>query len=342
MVKVVLVDYDDDLFDITPPILEQMRTVLERVGADLQVGQWRTEQAVLDMAQDADLVMIQSVRPLLSAYVIPKLVRCRGLIRLGLGYDSIDVSAATAAGILVSNVVDWCTDEVAELVLAHLFAAARRLVPLHTRVRRGQWEREVAVPTYRIRGKTVGVIGFGRTGRAVAERLRGLGINVLVYHPRQDAETIARYGAQKVTLGELLRHSDFVTLHVPLTPETHHMLGRNEFAQLKESAFVINTSRGAVIDQSALVDALRSGWVAGAGLDVMEQEPLPADSPLCAMENVTLTPHVASYSVESVEALYRYGAQIAADLLVGKWVHTIVNPQVRAKAEERWGAWTNV
>ena len=337
--RVTLVDYDDDLFDITPSTRQQMHDALARVGATLEIDQRRTSEAVLHMAADADLVMVQSVRPLLDAEMIPKLARCRGMIRLGLGYDSIDVAAATAAGIPVSNVVDWCTDEVAELAVAHLMAGARRLLPLYGRLRQGAWEREAAVPTYRVSGKTAGVVGLGRTGRATAGRLRGLGLTVIACDPWLDAEAVAHCGAEKVSLDELLARADFCTLHVPLTSETHHLLDAEAFARMKDGVFVINTSRGAVIDEAALVEALRSGKVRGAGLDVMEQEPLPLDSPLREMDNVTLTPHVASYSVESVATLYRYGAEIAARLVTGEWVDTIVNPEVRAQAEARWGAY---
>lgn len=333
----VLVDYDDDLFDITPQTLDDMRETLAAVDADLAIGQRRSEEAVLDMARDADFVMVQSVRPLLTARVIAQLSQCRGIIRLGIGYDSVDVAAATEASIPVSNVTDWCTDEVAEHAMAHMFACARRLTPLHTAIADGGWERDAAVPAFRIRGKTLGVIGFGRTGRALAQRMSALGVTVLAYHPRQDAQTVAQHGAHKVPLDELLQRADFISLHVPLTEETHHMLDADAFAKMKDGVILVNTSRGAVIDETALVAALRAGKVHSAGLDVMEQEPLPVDSPLRAFGNVTFTSHIASYSVEAVETLYCFGARIAADLLSGNWVSTVVNPEVRPKAEARWG-----
>lgn len=338
MYQTVLVDYDPDLFDISPPVLAYMRQRLLTVQATLEIGQRRTEESVLEMAAGADLVMIQSVRRLLTARVIPQLRRCRGIIRLGLGYDSVDIAAATQAGIPVSNVVDWCTDEVAEHAIALLFACARRLTPLHRMVSGGGWERGAAAAIHRIRGRTLGVIGFGRVGRAVSQRMKAFGVEVIAYHPRQDAATIAQFGAEKVDFDELLRRADFISLHVPLTPETQHMLGAHEFERMKDGVIIVNTARGAVIEEAALVEALRTGKVGAAGLDVMEQEPLPADSPLRGFENVTFTTHVASYSQEAVETLYRFGADIAADMLAGRWVPTIVNPEVRDKAEERWAA----
>jgi D-3-phosphoglycerate dehydrogenase len=293
------------------------------------------------MAGGADLVMIQSVRPLLSDRVIPELTRCRGIIRLGLGYDSVDIAAATDAGIPVSNVVDWCTDEVAEHAIALLFAAARRLTPLNQMVRSGGWERDAAVRIHRISGQTLGIIGFGRVGREVSQRMGAFGLNIIAYHPRQDTEAISRYGARKVALDDLLREADWITLHLPLTEETYHMIGPHELGLMKDGVILVNTARGAVIDESALVEALRSGKIGAAGLDVMEQEPLPAGSALRQFSNVTFTTHVASYSQEAVETLYRFGAEIGADMLSGTWVSTIVNPDVRGKAEARWGAFVD-
>lgn len=341
MLKAVLVDYDPDLFDINPPTLSYMQSKLEAVGATLEIGQRRTEEAVIDMAGGADLVMIQSVRPLLSDRVIRGLTRCRGIIRLGLGYDSVDIAAATDAGIPVSNVVDWCTDEVAEHAIALLLAAARRLTPLNQMVRSGGWERDAAVRMRRIKGQTLGIIGFGRVGREVSQRMGAFGLSIIVYHPRQDAEAISRYGARKVALDDLLQSADWITLHLPLTEETYHMIGPRELGLMKDGVILVNTARGAVIDESALVDALRSGKIGAAGLDVMEREPLPADSALRQFSNVTFTTHVASYSQEAVETLYRFGAEIGADMLSAKWVSTIVNPDVRGKAEARWGAFAD-
>ena len=337
MSRVVLVDYDPDLFDISPAALAYMSERLSQAGAILEVDQRRTEEAVAEMARGADLVMIQSVRPLLTASVIAELAQCRGIIRLGLGYDSVDVAAATEAGIPVSNVVDWCTDEVAEHAITLLLACARRLTPLHKTVTSGGWDRMVAGDIHRVRGQTMGIIGFGRVGRAVSQRMGALGVRALAYHPRQDSETIAQFGAEKVPFDELLRRSDYISLHTPLTDETHHMIGAREFGLMRDGVILINTARGAVVDEAALVEVLRSGKVASAGLDVMEQEPLPHDSPLREFGNLTFSTHVASYSLEAVETLYRFGADIAADMLAGKWVPTTVNAGVRTRAEERWG-----
>ena len=334
--RVVLVDYDDDLFDITPSSTEMIGT-LARANATLEIAQQRTEEDVLSIARDADLVMIQSVRKLLTAKVIPALTKCRGIVRLGLGYDSVDVAAATQAGIPVSNVIDWCNDEVAEHAVALLMAGVRHVAQLDRSVRAGAWSREIAVPTHRIYGKTLGIIGFGRIAQAVAERVACFGLTRLAFDPYVDETTMAQAHVKKVELGELLRVSDFITIHARLTEQTHHLLGAPEFGTMKKNALIVNTSRGALIDEVALVAALETGQIQGAALDVMEQEPLPAHSPLRRLENIILVPHSASYSIEAVDTLYRSGADIAAKILQGFWVRTIVNPGVKRQAEARWG-----
>ena len=326
---VILIDYDPDLFDLTPAIKEAMEFALAQIGAELQVGQHRSEEAVLSYAAQADLVMVQSVRALLTGAVIRKLTHCRGIIRMGLGYDSIDLAAATEMGIPVSNVVDWCTDEVAEHAIALLLSGARHIPALNSSLKSGSWKRTLALPTYRLRGKCVGIIGFGRIGQAVALRLSGFGMTLLAYDPYIDADTIAQFHAQKVRLEELLAGSDFISVHARLSAETWHLIGAAELGQMKPGAFLVNTSRGAIIDEIALIETLRSGRLSGAALDVMEIEPLPDDSPLRRMEQVTLTPHLSSYSEEAVAELYQKSTEIAVNLLTGRQVGTIVNPEFR-------------
>jgi D-3-phosphoglycerate dehydrogenase len=182
-----------------------------------------------------------------------------------------------------------------------------------------------------MKGCTLGFVAFSRIARALAERVTGFSMTLLAYDPYLDAETMALYGVEKVELDELLQRSDFISVHVPLTDETRHLLSAREFRLMKEGVFVVNTSRGAVIDESTLVEALRSGKVWGVGLDVMEQEPLPLDSPLREFENVTFTPHVGANSEESADDLYRTGCRIAIDIVNGIWPEEVVNPEVEGK-----------
>jgi len=335
--RVALIDYDSDLFDLTPAVRAEMERILAEAGAELIVGQNRSEEAVVAAAQGCDVVMIQSVRPLLNSHTIPLLPKCRGIIRMGLGYDSVDVAAATAMGIPVSNVIDWCNNEVAEHAIALLMAGARKVALLDQILHSERWSRDEAVPIFRLRGKTLGLVGFGRVAQAVAKRLGGFGMRLLGYDPYLDAAVMAQFGVQKVDLEALLRQSDTISIHARLTEQTVHLIGAREIALIKPSAFLINTSRGPIVDETALVLALQEGRLRGAALDVMEREPLPADSPLRQMTNVILTPHLASYSIEAVGELYSKGAEIAAQMLDGKWVNTIVNPQVKPAVENRWG-----
>jgi D-3-phosphoglycerate dehydrogenase len=189
----------------------------------------------------------------------------------------------------------------------------------------------------RLRGKTLGILGFGRIGQAVARRMSAFGFRLIAYDPYLDPAVAAALGVQLVSLKELLAQSDALSVHARLIPETRHILGAAEFAQMKPGAFLVNTARGAIIDEPALVEALRGGRIGGAALDVMETEPLPAGSPLVAMENVLMTPHLASFSQEASAQLYQMSAEIAAALLQNHWVGTIVNPQARELAEARFG-----
>jgi D-3-phosphoglycerate dehydrogenase len=319
-----LIDYDDDLFP--PPA--SMGEELAREGIEWIVGQHRTHEAVLSAAQLGDVVLVQSVRPLLTRAVLEQIPRCRCVVRLGIGYDSVDVGAATEQGILVCNAPTYCVDDVADHALALLLDGVRHVARQDRWIRAGRWDRTGARPARRVRGCTLGLIGFGRIARAVAERVSGFGVTVLAFDPYLDADAIARGGAQKVSLDELVARADFVSVHCPLTEDTFHLLGWREFGLMKDGVFVVNTSRGPIIDESALVAALRSGKVWGAGLDVFEREPLSLDSPLREFEQATFTPHVGANSEESNLDLYRTGCRIAVDVRHGRWPEAVVNPEV--------------
>ncbi len=334
---VALVDFDPVPFEITPAILTGMEEALATAGARLRLAQARTGPAVLDFARDADLVMVQSVRPLLNRAVIGQLA-CRAIIRMGLGYDSVDVATATERGILVSNVVDWCNDEVADHAVALLMSGVRRVGPMDRALHQGMWDRGPALEIVRLRGKTLGILGFGRIGQAVAARMAPFHMRIIAHDPYLDSVAAERLGVMSVSLDELLAQSDVLTIHARLTPQTRHLLGAAEFAKMKPGAYLVNTARGPIIDEVALAEALASGRLGGAALDVMEVEPLPADSPLVGLNNTILTPHLASFSREASAQLYQMSAEIAASLLRNHWVPTIVNPEARSQAEARFGA----
>ena len=325
---VVLIDYDDDLFE--PP--DWLVSDLELAGIRWVAGQYREPAQALAVAREGDVVIVQSLRPLLTRAAIQQLPRCLCIVRLGIGYDSVDVDTATQEGILVCNAPTYCVDDVADHAVALLLGAVRHLSRQDRGIRAGKWNRTGARPARRLRGCTLGLVGFGRIARTVARRVSGFDLTLLAHDPFVDAESMADLGVQKADLDELLARSDFVSIHCPLTDGTHHLLDSRAFGLMKDGVFVVNTSRGPIIEEAALAEALRAGKVWGAGLDVFEQEPLPADSPLREFDNAIFTPHVGANSEESRHDLYRAGYQIAVDLQQGRWPKGVVNPEVRTSA----------
>jgi D-3-phosphoglycerate dehydrogenase / 2-oxoglutarate reductase len=332
--RVALVDYDEDLF--APQGWEG--DVIATAGAEWVVGRNRTPETVLAASQGADVVMIQSVRRLLTREIIQRLDSCRGIIRVGIGYDSVDMAACTESGIALCNVPEYCVHEVADHSLALLLAAVRHLGRQDRWIREGRWDRTGAKPARRLYGQTLGLVGFGRVARSLTDKVRGLGWRVMAFDPFLSAEVMSGYGAEWVTLDDLLRQADLISVQAPLTAQTRHLLGEREFGLVKPGVIVVNTSRGPVIDEVALVEALRSGKVGAAGLDVFENEPLGPDNPLLKMDNVTLTPHVAGYAEEAVGDMYRGACQTAVDLLKGVWPAAALNPAARASWTARWSA----
>ncbi len=330
--KVVLVGYDEDLF--APRGWEAEK--LAEVGASWATAQHRSPEAIVEAAMDADVVMIQSVRPLLAAEVIDCLDRCRLIIRVGIGYDSVDLEAATRRGILVSNVPRYCVEEVAEHTVALMLAAWRCLGHQDRALREGVWDRRLAGSARRLDRRTLGLLGFGDIGQRVAWRGKGLGLEVMAHDPYVSDQVFAEHGVKRAELEELLRGSDILSLHLPLNASTRHILGAKELAFLPPRAVVVNTSRGGLIDQRVLVAGLQSGHLAAAGLDVFEEEPIPDGDPILELEQVILTPHTAGYSVDSVDDLYRRACQIAAQVLGGKVPDTVVSPGAVGAAKARW------
>jgi D-3-phosphoglycerate dehydrogenase len=325
--KAILIDYDEDLF--APP--SWVGEELADHGIEWDMGQYRSPEGALGAARASDVVLQQSVRPLLTQDVIEHFERPRCIVRLGTGYDNVDVTAATERGILVCNTPTYCVDDVADHALALLMNGVRHIARQDRWIRDGRWDRTGARPARRMKGCTMGFVAFGQIARALSERVSGFGMTLLAYDPYLDAETTGRYGAQKVELKELLGRSDFISVHCPLTDETYHLLSSNEFDLMKEGVFIVNTSRGPVIDESALVAALQTGKVWGAGLDVFEQEPLPLGSPLREFDNVAFTPHVGANSLESVEDVYRIGCRIAIDVCQSRWPQWVLNPEVESR-----------
>jgi D-3-phosphoglycerate dehydrogenase len=254
-----------------------------------------------------------------------------GIVEYGIGYDNIDVQAATAKGIVVCNIPDFMTSEVADHSVALILALARKLHRIGPSTRAGEWNWRKFKPMNSLDGKTAGIVGFGSIGRQVAERLRVFRMQLIAYDPYIPRDTMERLGAKSATLEELLKASDVVSIHVPLTKETRGIIGPKQLALMKSSAILVNASRGAVVDQNALFDTLRRGRIAAAGLDVLEKEPPDSTDPLLALENVIVTPHIAWYSEESTSKIKECAALEAERILAHQAPKHPVNPQVLAE-----------
>jgi len=299
-------------------------------GAKLIKGQCTTEDQVIDLARDADAAIVQYAP--LTARVFGELRRCRVVARYGIGVDNIDVAAASEHGIWVTNVPGFCATELAEHALAFILLFARRLTRLDRSVRAGQWDAiGVMRPTRRLAELTLGLVGFGRVGREVAARARAFGLTVVATAPHTSAETMAEYGVGKVSLDQLLERADFVSLHLPLTAASRHLIDGKRFGQMKPSAYLINTSRGPIVDETALIAALQTGQIAGAALDVLEREPPASDHPLLALENVVITPHAAYFSDDALAFLQTAVAQEVVRVLGGELPRSPVNPGISAR-----------
>ena len=306
--------------------LAEEQRILGAVGATVVAVECATPAELAEAVRDADALLSNGLR--VTEEVIAAMPRCRGIVTATVGFDAIDLQAATARGIPVANVPDFCTREVANHTLGLLLACARKIVLLHNAVQAGRWDRALFHPMASIYGETLGLISFGRIARQVALRARAFELRLLAYDPFVDVATAAELGVELVTLDDLLRRSDYVSVHAPHTAETYHLLGDREFALMKPTALVFNTGRGPVIDEAALIRALQAGQIAGAGLDVFEQEPIAPDNPLLGMENVVITPHSGGYSEEAIRTGRRLAAEEVARILRGERPRNLVNREL--------------
>ena len=283
------------------------------------------EEAIKDAV---GLILID--RPLTEKH-ISVLEKCRIILALEVGYDFIDLEAATRRRIVVSNVPAYCTDEVATHAVMLLLSVSRKLLALTESVKKGEWDYNLAKPVYHVKNKRLGIVGLGKIGRSVVPKARGFGINISAYDPYVSDDIFELLGIERVyEFDDLLRICDFISLHVPLNGETHHMISERELRIMKKDAILINTCRGKVIDEYALLKALKEGWIGGAGLDVLESEPPEGINPLAQLSNVIITPHSAWYSEESLERLKRQGMEEVIRVLKGERPRYIVNPEVLA------------
>ncbi len=317
----------DPIPELEPYDLE--RQVVEAAGATFALGD--------GTLRDADIILNTGVTPL-PAESFGKLQRCRLIVRYGVGYDTIDVAAATRCGIIVANAPSYGVTEVADHTCALILALVRRIPWLDAEVRAGRWtEAHAEVPrVHRLGALTLGIIGLGRIGRAVARRMAAFDLRILGTDPHLPDETIRASGVTPLPLDDLLRESDIVTLHVPLSEATRGLIGRRELALLRPTALLINTARGDLLDEAALVEALMSGRLAGAGLDVLIQEPPDPTSPLLGFgqRQVILTPHFGSASADARADLHREVTAVLSAFLAGRRPDSVVNPEVFSRVQE--------
>ena len=308
-----------------------VREILAREGIQLLERHCANPWEMFPWAESVDVLWLMGGGTCITAESLAKFPNCGAILRAGSGTDNVPVAEATRLGIIVANTPDAIAHAVAEHAVALLLATERR-VALHDRaLRKGRWQQFEHWPESPIHGKTLGLVGFGHIAQLVAKKMGGFELKIIAADPVVTAEQMARLGARKVELDELLTESDYVSLHCPLTDKTRHLVGEAQLRRMKKAAVLVNTSRGPVIDEAALVRALREGWIAGAGLDVMEVEPIQPDNPLLALDNVVLTPHTAAHTQRIWEDFFRASAETLIDLSKGRWPRSYVNREVKPK-----------
>ncbi|MBO0810449.1 MAG: C-terminal binding protein [Microlunatus sp.] len=328
---VVIADYDYGDVDIE-------RRIIEGAGLELIAAQCKSEDEVITVAKDAAAVVTQYAG--ISARVIAELSRCHVIARYGTGVDVVDVAAATENNILVTNVPnEWCQDEVADHAMALLLAVARKINIYDRATRQGTWRWQSGEPLHRLRGSVLGLLSFGAIARAVAARAAGFGMIITAYDPFLSAEEVTSAGVRQVSFDELITGSDCLVIQAPLTAETYHLFDEAQLRRMKPTAILINTARGPIVEDRALYRALSEGWIAGAGLDDIEEEPAKIrnwqpGNPLFGLDNVIITPHAAYYSEESMITVRRFAAEEVVRVLSGQAPHSPVNAGELVQA--RW------
>jgi D-3-phosphoglycerate dehydrogenase len=305
------------------PDLKEEEGVLLPMGAELVSGQCKTAEEVLRLAKQADAIITE--RAPITKEVIDSLERCKIIVRYGVGVDNVDIEAAKARNIPVVNVPDYGTGEVADHAMSLLLSSVRKIPQIVAQVRRGVWQTTPCRPIMGLQGKTLGLAGFGNIGKDVAKRAQSFGINTIGYDPYVQEPVFEQMNTQKVDWHELLEKSDMISVHLPLTGDTKHIFNQAAFERMKSTAFLINTSRGAVIHTESLIEALTNNQIAGAALDVLEQQPISPDSPLLKIEQCFITSHCAWYSESSVNRLQRHAALEVKRILTGERPKHIVN-----------------
>jgi D-3-phosphoglycerate dehydrogenase / 2-oxoglutarate reductase len=312
---VVIADYDYGDVEIE-------RAIIEGAGFRLVAAECKTEDEVITVARDADAVIVQYAT--VGTRAIRAFTRCAVIARYGTGVDVVDVDAATRAGILVTNVPnDWCQQEVADHAMALLLAAARKICAYDRATRAGTWRWQTGEPIHRLQGRTLGLLAFGAISQAIATRAHAFGMLVIANDPYREPKDIAAHGVRPTSFDELVEHSDYLVIQAPLTTRTHRLIGEAELRRMKPTSILVNTGRGPIVDDKALHTALKEGWIAGAGLDDIEEEPgkhrdWKPVNPLFGLDNVIITPHAAYYSDEAMGTARDFAAHEVVRVLTGR------------------------
>lgn len=301
------------------------KSIIEESGNELILETCESEADVIDRCKDADVLMTVLVK--ISAEVMDACPNLKGLIRYGIGVDAIDISAASERKIPVCNFTDYCIPEVATHAFSLILALVRNLPIFTKNVRQGLWSKGAhGIPMHRATERTLGLVGFGSIARELSGYAKALGYNIIAYDPFLPAEIFAKIDVRQVDLNELFAQADILSIHTPMTPQTHHLINRESIAKMKDGIIIVNTARGPIICEADLIEALKSGKVGAAGLDVVEFETITAnDHPYASMDNVILTPHAAYSSVESTDDLHRKAAITAVTLCKGELPYNTFN-----------------
>jgi D-3-phosphoglycerate dehydrogenase len=307
-----LVAVTDSVF----PSLDPAKAALARVDPELRMAKSASAEDILAVAREADAILVTYAK--LPGDLLRQLERCKVIGRFGLGVDNIDLPAAKEMGITVTYVPDYCLQEVSDHAMALLLALARKIPLSNALVQAGRWEMPAVVPIYRLEGRVLGLIGFGNIPRKVVPKAKAFGLRVIVHDPFVAPDVVTSLGAESVGFDELLQQSDFISVHAPLTPQTRGLLNAEAFGKMKKGVAIVNTARGPLIDEQALLQALDSGQVGAAALDVLPVEPPPKDFPLLGRDNVILSPHTGFYSVDALNELQTKCASDVARVLLGE------------------------
>ena len=298
------------------PSLDPAKAALARVDPDIRIAKSAGADDILNVAREADAILVTYAK--LPGELLRQLERCKVIGRFGLGVDNIDIKTAVELGITVTYVPDYCIAEVSDHAMALILALARKVPFSNALVQGGRWEMPAVVPLRRLAGQVLGLIGFGHIPRALVPKAKAFGLTVVAHDPYVPPDVLAALGVAGVGFDDLLARSDFISVHAPLTPQTRGLVNAAAFARMKPGALIVNTARGPLIDETALIAALDSGHLGGAALDVVATEPLAKDSPLLHRDNVILTPHTAFYSVEALNELQTKCASDVARVLSGE------------------------